>query len=359
MSKRLLTLISLLVLLSIILANCGQGPSNTQATATAPATQTVIVAPTFTPTVTSTSTVEPNPGVDELKKIDPLILDGGPIEFFGIWFDEYSHELQGATLYTDSYNELVFIKKDGLITVLNAEDHLAYTMPAGARYIRYRYNQAEKNVDVVLAMKQLLYAINVDANAMLQIAPKGVAFRYAIQGMNGSPEIGDDIMVTIDHDHGAKRPLKTAYAATQYNNLPDGTTITLTGAMIAGFVCEGDTVYTVVVAFYTYTAQCNETQRTAIFPYFIEDDLVTPRDGTPEEVYQLRKHLFSTMDELAKDYSQVEYFTDGFEIGDVYPLDTFHDTHQVKPTATSTLPPTATRTPRTVPNSTPTATAKP
>jgi hypothetical protein len=153
--------------------------------------------------------LEPNPGVDELKKIDPKILDGGPIEFFGRTFDETAHDPQGATFYTDSYHELVFIKKEGLLTAWTGEDHLAFTPDKNSKYLRYRWNQAEKKIDIALAMKQLLYAINQDADAMLQVAPMGIAFRYSIQGMNGMPEIGDDITVKVDHVHDVRMPTPT------------------------------------------------------------------------------------------------------------------------------------------------------
>ena len=84
MSKRLWALLSLLVVASMVLAACGSQPT---ATATAPATatnqptKTSTIAPS--PTNSPTATEIPNPGLEELKKIDPLFFDGGAVEFLG------------------------------------------------------------------------------------------------------------------------------------------------------------------------------------------------------------------------------------------------------------------------------------
>lgn len=311
------------------------------------ATNTLTEPPTAT--VTLTATAIPDPGLAEVRKIDEGIMDGGPVEFLGLWFDENSHDANGTTKYTEGYNELLVIKHDGKFTFWFGETYLSYTMPEDSRYLVYTYNSTV-DVNISESVGQLMYILDTNEDELKDIMPNGYTIIFSRQGFEGEGTAASEaITVTIDHDHNVEAPL-AYYPARSFAELKTGEKITFDGGAIRSFTCKGDVVKTVVVLWGEYTAECDEVDADMQNVYYTTDD--KPREGTEKENARLLKYFLSRMDEFA-DGSNAEYYWYGDTIlGDALPFSLFGDTHQVAPLATSTPLATLTRTPRPTPTPT-------
>lgn len=358
MNNKRTPIIITLVMILLLACQALQAPLMPSATATSTVTNTNTSAPTSTNTATEeptatatdipTNTPMPDPGLDEVRKINADIMDGGPVEFFGRGFDENSHDAKGSTKYTEGYSCMVIVKNNGRFTVWFGETYLSYTMPEESRYITYCYNSTV-DVDESEAANEMLYAVNTIADEMLSIMPRGITFLFSIQGMDGSVDPANDIAVTIDHDHNVEALESFRFPARQFTELAAGKTITFPGGAIRSFTCSDSDTKTVVVVWKTYTAQCPEQDAEMMNVHFVTPDGTNnppAREGTDKENARLLKYLLSRMDEFAHG-SVAEYYWFGETIlGDALPFDSFADTHQVAPPATNTPLATFTRTPR-------------
>jgi|GEM_PF-4018995 len=312
-------------------------------------TNTATEEPTATATDIPTNTPMPDPGLDEVRKIDATIMDGGPVEFLGRTFDESSHYASGTTKYTEGYNTLVIVKHDGKYTFWFGETYLSYAMPEDSRYLVYTYNSTVE-VNISDSVGELMYVLDAHEDDLKTIMPNGYEIVFSRQGFEGDGTAASQaITVTIDHEHNVEALESFRFPARQFTELTTGKTITFEGGAIRSFTCQDSDTKTVVVVWKTFTAQCPEQDAEMMNVHFVTPDGTNnppAREGTDKENARLLKYLLSRMDEFA-DGSAAEYYWFGETIlGDALPFDTFADTHKVAPPMTNTPLATLTRTPR-------------
>ncbi len=365
MNNKRTPIIITLVMIFLLACQALTGPLVTPATtATAAATNTsaptntntATKEPTATATDLPTNTPMPDPGLDELRKIDSGIFDGGVLEFLGLWFDEHDHDPEGFTKYTEGFNVMTIIKCDGRITVWFGETHLAYRLAEGCTYIQYTYNSTV-NVNVSEAVSELLYITETNKKDLKAVAPNGFKIVFSRQGFEGDGVSAEnsDIAVTIDHDHDVNALNSFHFPARQFTELTTGKTITFAGGAIRSFTCPGSVTKTVVVVWNTYTAQCPEQDAEMMNIYFVTPDGTDnppAREGTALENARLLKYLLSRMDEFTGVHGTEYYWFGETILGDALPFDSFDATHTLAPTQTATAIATSTKTPRPTPTAT-------
>lgn len=338
MSKRLLALLSLCVVFSLLFAACG----NPTATATsAPATATS--APTNTGTSTSeptempsaTATVFVNHGTEEMKKINELIMDGGPDDYFKTAMDETAAISEGTPHYTEGHRELVFYRVASVPHAWVGDKHLAWTLGEGVRYFRY---QIPEDVD----LNELLLEIG-------QYLPEGAHLWTTLYGISSTPIENEFFSVTFDYAHKVGSPANTFNPAWKTNTMKNGATETFSGMMLITFTCTDSVTETHVLAKETFTATCDMSKRESLSAHYGPQN--APRTGTEEENLRLMQYLMYRSAELADGADVERYSWMETAYADWQPLADFAETHILAPTPTNTPLPTSTRTPR------PTATA--
>lgn len=299
-------------------------------------------APTLPPSPTFTSTPLPNPGTEELKKINTMILDGGWMEYVGNSMMEAGHkEKPNTTHYTEGSRNLVIFAKDDTTYVWWGDRYQAFTLPVGAYYYRYLL---PSTLDLGEAMEELAYAAKDDDH---------VVFMATIYGMDVLPP--QNMTVTFDYNHGGEPPANTFFPARDYTRLSEGQKIEFDGASLVTFRCQGSNTWSHVIVWLEYTSVCPQEEALRINVYFVTPGTETAREGTDEENYRLARYLMWKSGQLEAERSnRVERFI-WLEGGwlDWHDLADFDDLHSVAPTATSTPLATATRTGR--PTFTPTA----
>lgn len=335
MSKKLWALLSLLVVASMVFAACGNQPT---ATATsAPATSTSTSTSTSTPTEppTATATVYVNHGTEEMKKINELIMDGGPDDYFKVAMDETAATSEGTIHYTEGHRELVFYRVASVPHAWVGDKHLAWTLGTGVKYFRY---QIPEGVD----LEELVMEID-------QVLPEGAHLWTTLYGISSTPIVDDFFSVTFDYAHEVDSPANTFNPAWKTNTMKNGATETFSGMMLITFTCTDSTTETHVVAKETFTSTCDMSERQSLSAHYGPQN--APRTGTEEENLRLMQYLMYRSDELADGADVERYSFMESAYADWQPLADFAETHILAPTPTNTPLPTSTRTPR------PTATA--
>ncbi len=352
MSKRLWALLSLLVVASMVLAACGSQPT---ATATAPATNTSLPTNTSTsapsPTNSPTATEIPNPGLEELKKIDPLFFDGGAVEFLGRTFDENSHDPEGTRHNTEAYREVILVKHDGYFTLGFIDDRMTVQFLKGT-YITWRI-PTDVTIDVEEAVSEFQYFVGANADDLLSIAPKGFQYYYATLDESPAP-IYQNLPFTVSIDYKEQDvPMGTFMPAENWDELTDNQLVIYQYGAIETFTCKGSTVRTIVFVVNSMFAPCPTVDRASYRIYFGTKETVQQSRVTPTQVRKMWKWMFSQVNVYAEGYNEVELFWSGdHAIGNIMPLAEFDEHHLLPPTPTNTPPATATRTPRPTPTAT-------
>lgn len=385
MSNRLWALLSLLVLASMVLAACGSAtPSATAVPTNIPASQAPTdVLPTDTPTAIPTATELPDPGTSEIDKLPvdrsvAKIKFGalGPVETYGLTFDENSHDPQGNPISTEAFRALVLTKSNGKFNhiLLDERKTLSWKTGVSIRYMAFYWNPAEVTIDADLLIQQIQYQIAKATEQypaeMLNAAPSGFGYYTVMTDVTSPmPPIDPALPFTVTTDHKAHlAPAGTYMPAVDYSNLVSGQTVVVEQGTIVidtHFCTEGgvkNKKWTIVIATADYTAQCPTANRESFTLHYGDaDTIVSPI--TAEQKRTLYLWAAGQIDVHSKNigHNNVEVFWDytDFQYGDIMPFSEFASLHTSIPSPTPPFTATVTSTPRTPSTLTNTPTATP
>jgi len=382
--NRLFTLLSLLVLASMVLAACQSAAPTTVAPTDVPATEAVTteeVQPTNT--IVPTPTERPDPGTSQ---IDLLPVDRsaakirfmalGPVETFGLTFDENAHNPEGNPITTEAFRALVLVKSNGKfdIALLDERTMLRWDSGVSVLYMAWFWNPAEVTIDADLLFQQIQYLIAKTTKdyptEMLNAAPAG--FRYSTtmtDVINPLPPVDPALPFVVSTDHKSHlAPNGTYMPAVDYTNLTEGQTVVVEpgSILIDTYFCkEADAtnkVWTIVIVTADYEAQCPTNKREAFVLYYGDKDTVNASPSA-EQIRKLYLWAAGQIDVHSKNIGKtdVEVFWDytTFQYGDIMPFADFATLHTSIPSPTPSSTATVTSTPRTPSTLTNTPTATP
>ena len=386
MSNRLKAIFSLFVLASMVLAACSSAAPSTTAPTDAPATEAVTatdepVQPTNT--AVPSPTEHPDPGTSEIDKL-PVdrsaskikFMALGPVETYGLTFDENSHNPQGNPITTEAFRALVLVKNNGKFDHVLLDERTTLNWDSGTSilYMAWFWNPAEVDIDADLLIAQVQYLIGKAAKEypaeMLNAAPRGFGYYTVMTDVtNPLPPVDPALPFAVSTDHkNHDAPSNTFMPATDYENLTEGQTVVVEqgSILIDTYFCkEGDAtnkVWTIVIVTADYEAQCPTNKREAFVLYYGDKDTVNASPSA-EQIRKLYQWAQGQIKVHGKDIGKtnVEVFWDytDFVYGDILPLTEFDTFHTSIPSPTPTFTMTVTSTPRTPSTLTPTVTATP
>ena len=383
--KPLNILFSLLVVLSLVLAACQSAAAPTTATQTnVPATEAPTkIVPSATNTIVPTPTELPDPGTSEIDKlpVDRSVNKNkfmalGPVETYGLTFDENSHDPELNPINTEAFRALVLVKNNGKFDHVLLDERMTLNWDSGTsiRYMSWFWNPDEVTIDADLLIQQVQYLIAKATEQypaeMLNAAPSGFGYYTVMTDVKSPmPPVDPALPFSVVTDHKAhKAPSNTYMPAVDYTNLTSGQTVVVEQGSIVidtHFCTEGGVTnkkWTIIIATANYTAQCPTAKRESFTLYYGDEDTINA-SITPEQKRALYKWAAGQINVHSKDigHNNVEVFWDftTFVYGDILPFADFASLHTSIPSPTPTFTMTVTSTPRTPSTLTPTVTATP
>ena len=384
--KKLTLLFSLLIVASMVLAACSSGAPTTDVTTPTdvPASQ----APTEalaqpTNTIVPTATEKPDPGTSQIdllpvdrsvNKVKFMAL--GPVETYGLTFDENSHNPEGNPITTEAFRALVLVKNNGKFDHVLLDERMTLNWDSGTsiRYMAWYWNPIEVTIDADLLIEQIQYLIAQAAeqypSEMLNAAPSGFGyFTVMTDVVNPLPPVDPALPFAVVTDHKAHlAPSNTYMPAVDYSNLTSGQTVYVEPGTIVidtHFCTENgvtNKTWTIIIATADYSAKCPTAKRESFTLYYGDADYINPSISIDQE-RALYKWAAGQIDVHSKNigHNNVEVFWDytTFQYGDIMPFADFATLHTSIPSPTPTFTTTATSTPRTPSTLTPTSTATP